>query len=144
MSLFFMVAAWPAVGCHDRAIGRPCNLLADAGANQPTLNYQATECPERICSNPAATVSASVNTQPLCTAECTKDSDCEDGQIRNKNDKNDFRCVAGWVCGVVTVTGSGCCKKLCICEDFVNVPEGGLQLPPECQKNVTNTCKNIK
>src|SRR5262245_56654262 len=50
-SLVFVLAA-----CEDKAIGRRCDVQADAGINQAVFNGQALECPTRICVKPARDV----------------------------------------------------------------------------------------
>lgn len=130
--------------CEDKAIGRPCDLQADAGETQATFNQQALECPSLICVKPSKLeTSAATDTVPYCTAECSSDSDCE-GQTRDRNNPKDKRCKSGFVCGVSSVVGPFCCKKICLCKDFVFIPPGGLQKPPSCDKaNATSTCRNL-
>ncbi len=139
-------------GCEDKAIGRACDVQAppDGGTNKAIFNAQALECPSRICLRPAkeSTVAMSVDTSPVCTAECSKDKDCSDGETRNPGNKDDKRCKGGWVCAVPFVTGDLCCKKLCMCKDFLpTVPDK--DGPPVCDpKHPVNQpvaqCKNVK
>lgn len=125
--------------CEDKAIGRPCDLQADAGVNQPTFNPSALECPTNLCLKPAKDPSlADTDTTALCTATCSNDSDC-DGQSRGSG-AADRRCKGGFVCGVALETGALCCKKLCICRDFVKLP---LETPASCNKAVNMTCANL-
>ena len=129
-------------GCEDKAIGRPCDVQADAGAMQATVNPQALECPSRICLKPSREQGVAItDTAPYCTAECSKDSDC-DGERRDSTNPRDRRCKSGFVCGVATVTGGLCCRKLCLCRDFIAVSAGGLQTPTACNKSVS-TCQNL-
>ena len=126
-------------GCEDKAIGRPCDLQADAGPNQPTINPEALECPTRLCLQPAKSPDiAVVDTAPYCTAECSNDSDC-DGEHRGSG-MRDKRCKSGFVCGVAQEVGNLCCKKLCLCKDFVTLP---LVPPIGCDKNTNKTCRNL-
>jgi len=126
-------------GCEDKAIGRVCELTAEGNQNQAIVNGQALECPSRICLRPAKDVSKSemVNTTSLCSAECSKDSDCDGGETRSSypNRTLDKRCKSGFVCGVAAVTGSFCCKKLCMCKDFLVIPPSGLETPSACDKS---------
>jgi len=134
-----------ASGCEDKAIGRPCDLLADGGAMKTTLNTQALECPSRICVQPAQDVeiSETPDTTSLCSAECSKDSDCSDGQKRGSKG-GDLRCKSGFACGVATEVGDFCCKKVCLCKDFLVIPDGGLSDPAACNPdNGVNTCRNL-
>lgn len=126
-------------GCEDKAIGRVCELTAEGKQNEAVVNGQALECPSRICLRPARDISKaeSVDTVALCSAECSKDSDCDGGETRNpdKSHTLDKRCKSGFVCGVAQVTGSFCCKKLCMCKDFLVIPASGLETPSACDKS---------
>ena len=126
-------------GCEDKAIGRVCELTAEGNQNQAIVNGQALECPSRICLRPAKDISKSemVNTTSLCSAECSKDSDCDGGETRSSDATRtlDKRCKSGFVCGVAAVTGSFCCKKLCMCKDFLVIPASGLETPSACDKS---------
>jgi hypothetical protein len=134
-------------GCEDKAIGRVCDVQADGGMNQAVFNPQALECPSRVCVKPArdVTVAKTVDTVALCTAECSKDSDCEDSEKRNDTNPRDKRCRSGFVCGVAFEVGPLCCKKLCICKDFLTIPPSGLQTPATCNAATSvSMCPNIK
>ncbi len=142
---FMAVAALVSTGCEDKAIGRVCDVQADGGTLQALFNGQALECPSRICLRPAKdnTVPNAVNTTALCSAECSKDSDCE-GETRDKSNGKDRRCEKGFVCGVAFEVGPLCCKKLCICKDFVTIPQGGLPKPASCDPEKSqSTCPNL-
>ena len=129
--------------CEDKAIGRPCDVEADAGLTQAVFNGQALECPTRICIKPARDmgVARQVDTAPYCTAECSKDSDC-DGETRDKSNGLDKRCESGFVCAVAFEVGPLCCKKVCMCKDFV--PPTGAMSPASCDKSKgVSTCQNL-
>ncbi len=136
--VFLMASLTGASGCEDKAIGRVCEVQADAGSEQAVLNGQALECPTRLCLRPApdSTVAQSVDTTALCTAECSKDSDCDGAETRSAGNTRDKRCRTGFVCGIATATGSvACCKKLCLCKDFLVIPPSGLETPVVCDRN---------
>jgi hypothetical protein len=130
-------------GCEDKAIGRPCDVQSDAGAMQAVFNGQALECPSRICVKPSREQGVAItDTAPYCTAECSKDSDC-DGERRDTSNARDRRCKSGFVCGVGFEVGPLCCKKLCLCRDFI-AQMGGLQTPASCDKSrMASTCQNL-
>jgi hypothetical protein len=136
--------AFASTGCEDKAIGRPCDVSSDAGAMQAVFNGQALECPTRLCVKPSRdqAIARPVDTAPYCSAECSKDSDC-DGERRDKTNPRDKRCETGFVCGVAFEVGPLCCKKVCLCKDFVNVPQGGLQVPASCKPGSPSTCQNL-
>jgi hypothetical protein len=128
--------------CEDKAIGRLCDVQADAGVTQAVFNGQSLECPTRICLKPSRdmAVAKSVDTAPYCTAECSKDSDC-DGETRG-GDGADRRCKGGFVCGVAFEVGPLCCKKICLCKDFI--PSTGVPSPASCDKSKgVSTCQNL-
>jgi hypothetical protein len=131
-------------GCENKAIGRPCDVQSDASAMQAVFNGQALECPSRICIKPSREqgVATDTMTAPYCTAECSKDSDC-DGERRDPSNGRDHRCQSGFVCGVGFEVGPLCCKKLCLCRDFIS-QMGGLQTPASCDKSKgVSTCQNL-
>jgi hypothetical protein len=129
-------------GCENKAIGRRCDVRADSGTGQIVANDMALECPSRICVKPQVDPSVpDPMTTAYCTAECSKDSDC-DGERRDTNNNKDFRCKSGFVCGVGFEVGNLCCKKICLCKDFT--PAGGVVDPPSCDKSKgVSTCKNL-
>jgi hypothetical protein len=134
-------AAVLGTGCENNAIGRPCDVQQDGGAMQALVNAQALECPSRICFKPSRDQGvATTDTASYCTAECSKDSDC-DGERRDPSNPRDHRCKSGFVCGVGVAVGSFCCKKICLCRDFLN-QMGGLTSPSYCTK-ATSVCQNL-
>jgi hypothetical protein len=149
LSLFVAgLAAAGASGCENQAIGRVCDLSIDAGReNEGIVNPQALECPTRICLRPARDVNKaeSIDTTSLCSAECSKDSDCDGAENRNSSNARDLRCKSGFVCGVATVTGTFCCKKLCMCKDFLVIPQSGLETPSVCNRQLNpGVCPLVK
>jgi hypothetical protein len=135
-ALLLALAAFGSMACEDNGIGRPCDVLADAGQTQAVYNNQALECPSRICLKPLRVEGATgpSDTGPYCSATCSKDSDC-DGQKRDGRDSLDKRCTKGYACGVAFVVGPLCCKKLCLCKDFLG---DSLQTPQTCDPSVNN------
>ena len=127
-------------GCEDKAIGRRCDVLTDAGAAQGVYNSEALECPSRICLKPVVQVGATMPdppTQAYCSASCSQDSDC-DGQARDPNNNLDYRCNKGFACGIAFVKGKICCQKLCLCKDFL-APTGA-PTPIACQGSAASSC----
>jgi hypothetical protein len=125
------LAAIVGAGCEDKAIGRRCDVLTDAGASQAVYNAQALECPSRICLKPIVqTENKNVHTEAFCSAECSKDSDC-DGELRDSSNTDDKRCETGFVCGIALEVGALACKKLCLCKDFLEA--GTMKTPAACK-----------
>jgi hypothetical protein len=108
------------VGCEDKAIGRPCDLPTDGGPSQAAYKTPAIECPSHVCIKPARAAGAAGagDTQALCTAPCSQDSDCG-GQTRDKGSPSDKRCSSGFVCMVPFEQGPICCNRYCVCKDFL-------------------------
>ncbi len=52
----------------------------------------------------------------MCTAGCSTDDDCSDSDPGTL-------CKKGFICTWPTTTGSFCCQKMCVCHDFVVVPD---------------------
>ena len=105
--LLSAVSLFASTGCEDKAIGRPCDVLTDAGASQAVFNAMALECPSRICLKPVVETSAempSPTTNAYCSASCSQDSDCSDGQTRGGG-ALDRRCKKGFSCGIAFVKG---------------------------------------
>jgi hypothetical protein len=139
------VALFANTGCEDKAIGRPCDILTDAGAAQAVFNAEALECPSRICLKPVVDTTGinkmpSPTTTAYCSASCSQDSDCSDGLTRNTKDALDRRCLNGFVCGMAFVKGKICCQKLCLCSDFLS--EKGAQIPIACTGGNAATCND--
>ena len=53
----------------------------------------------------------------LCTAECESDSDCDRVP--------ESPCMTGFTCGVAVTVGPFCCRKFCICKDYIVIPDRG-------------------
>ena len=114
-----VVALLAAQGCDTDKLGAPCTL----GATGPmsTVSYvesNALACPSRLCLLPAAQLTT--DTQPLCSATCRTDDDCQGGQSRNRSDPTDRRCIRGFSCRPVipALPDAQPCQKLCACRDF--------------------------
>jgi hypothetical protein len=130
-------------GCEDKHIGRVCSLdTADAGApttgTSSTIQGQAVECPSRICLLPQ--MQQQTNTGPLCTATCSSDDDCSDGETTSDN--NSPQCKHGFACIVATTVGSFCCEKMCVCKDFIDTTTDFHKVPTVCTPGMS-TCQNV-
>jgi hypothetical protein len=143
----FALLAMSLFGCENQHLGRPCNLgvpddggSSSAGANA-TISGEVLACPSRICILPAALSSNAAGEGSYCTLECSTNDDCSGGELSST--AGDGRCKSGFVCGVATEVGDFCCKKLCICRDFVEASGGQIPDPPSCKSGVS-TCKNVK
>ena len=126
-------------GPNAPGMGSSCDVLIDAGPKQGVYNSEALECTSRVCVKPVVQADAigPADTTAFCTAECTQDSDCK-GQLRDSTNPSDTRCQNGFACGVLFAKGSACCKKFCICKDFLAAT--GPQIPYACVGDAGATC----
>ena len=144
-ALVAVLAGLVSTGCEDKHIGRACDLAVDgaggatASTQAATINSQAVECPTRLCLQ-AAPENGLTSTGPLCTTECGSDDDCSGGQT---GAEGSFLCQTGFKCAIPTTVGAFCCKKMCVCKDFL-LPGSGLKTPPVCVSGMGSTCKNVK
>jgi hypothetical protein len=123
-------------GCEDASLGRQCTIAsADADPSVATFGSQALECSTRLCLQVAQATGASTTPRPQCTAECGSDDDCSSGE----------NCNGGFTCVVPQTTGPFCCRKFCVCRDFLFVPPGGATVPDACNpaSNPPPTCQNL-
>jgi hypothetical protein len=131
-----------AAGCDENPVGRICFLGNDAGgASTATVASPALECPSRTCLQVPLQPGAQLppghaENDPLCTAECSSDDDCDRVP--------ESPCVNGFACAVPVVVGPFCCRKLCVCKDYLLIPDGGVPIPEACDEtNPANTCANL-
>jgi hypothetical protein len=119
--------------CSENPVGRACFIGIDGDAgiddNQNIVASPALECQSRTCLHIAG------NSDDLCTGECSSDDDCDAVP--------ETPCEKGFTCAVPTTIGPFCCKKMCICKDYLTVPEGGVPLPAACEDNAVNECCNL-
>ena len=132
-------------GCEDNPVGRICDL--GAATPQPTEVVVASpslDCVSRTCLRqpptrplpPGSTAPSGNN--GLCTAECQSDDDCDRVP--------ESPCVTGFTCAIAVTVGPFCCRKFCICKDYIVVPESGeVARPAACDpSNDNNTCCNLE
>ncbi|HEY3356320.1 MAG TPA: hypothetical protein VGQ83_23915 [Polyangia bacterium] len=138
--LFFIVAL-PA--CEDQHVGRMCFIQRSTGeGTNVVVNPQALECPSRLClhypKDPGATAEAALD---LCTTECASDDECS-GETTNAPGS----CKTGFKCAWPVQVGPLCCKRMCVCRDLLNVPDGGtIATPSVCEPTAENRayCPNL-
>lgn len=118
-------------------IGTPCDLGFYASDQQASYNSAASECPSHVCLKPMVdpAVSQPVTTGPFCTADCATDSDCV-GVARDPSNPSDTSCIGGYACAIPFVKGRLCCRKLCVCKDFI----ADVTTPASCEGSAALTC----
>ncbi|MBL0214690.1 MAG: hypothetical protein IPQ07_12480 [Myxococcales bacterium] len=131
-------------GCTDNPVGRICDLGSQMpAATEVVVASPSLDCVSRTCLRvplsrelpPGSSFPTGNN--GLCTAECSSDDDCDRVP--------ESPCTTGFTCGVAVTVGPFCCRKFCICKDYVVVPESGkLSTPKACDSgNADNACCNL-
>ena len=131
-------------GCADNPVGRICDLgAATPQASERVVASPSLDCVSRTCLRfpperplPPGSVAPSGN-NGLCTAECSSDDDCDRVP--------ESPCITGFTCGIAVTVGPFCCRKFCICKDYLVVPESGeLATPKACDpEEANNACCNL-
>ncbi len=135
------IALLGAVGCSENPVGRRCFIGLDAGNDtQAIIASPALECPSRTClhypKDDGVTPPEGAEYADMCTGECEADDECDKVP--------ESPCISGFTCAIPVVVGPFCCRKMCICKDFLIVPAGGIQTPEACVAGrPENTCSNI-
>jgi hypothetical protein len=136
LAVAFVMAA---VGCGGEPVGRICFIGTDAGnPEQAIIASPALECPSRTCLHqpPQAALPLGSTQVDMCTAECGDESDCDKVP--------ESPCINGFACAVAVVTGPFCCRTMCICKDYLVIPDGGVPLPAACDPGeAANGCCNL-
>ena len=130
--------------CTDNPVGRLCDLGTEMPvASEVVVTSPSLDCVSRTCLRvPLSRELPTGSRFPqgnngLCTAECSEDGDCDRVP--------ESPCITGFTCGVAVTVGPFCCRKVCICKDYVVVPATGqLATPEACDtSNADNTCCNL-
>jgi hypothetical protein len=127
--------------CEENPVGRECFIGLDAGTpSQAIVASPALECQSRTClrvPNDRSQLPEGSEYTNLCTAECSADEDCDRVP--------ESPCQTGFTCAVPVVVGPFCCRKLCVCKDYLVLPDGGAPAAPEAcnPDNEENTCCNL-
>jgi hypothetical protein len=122
-----------AAACKSNPVGRLCFIGSsiDGGVPETIVASPALECQSRVCLHLAES-----QAMDLCTAECGSDDDCDTSP--------ESPCKGGFACMIPVTVGSFCCKKLCVCKDYLTIPDGGVIDPAACDPtNATNECCNL-
>jgi hypothetical protein len=127
--------------CAGEPVGRVCDLGTQMpAASEVVVASPSLDCVTRTCLRvpltrelPPGSVFPSGNSG-LCTAECETADDCERVP--------ESPCVGGFTCGVAVTVGPFCCRKFCVCKDYV--ANGELIAPEACNPDdANNTCANL-
>ncbi len=133
------------VACGGEPVGRVCDLgnqeiaMTEVVVASPSLDCvtrtclrvpQGKELPQNGSEYPAGN-------NGLCTSECESADDCERVP--------ESPCAGGFACGVAVTVGPFCCKKFCVCKDYIVIPDDGvIPTPKACESsNADNACCNL-
>ncbi len=130
----------------DNQVGRICDLgIENPTANQAVVGSPSLDCQSKLCLKVPVDTSKEVpegfrllaNSRGMCTSTCESDADCDKVP--------ESPCVTGFTCGVAVTVGPFCCQKVCICKDYVVLPESGsLPEPAACvSDDLDNACCNL-
>ena len=134
LTLVFLAA------CSENPVGRRCFIGSDAGEGQAIIASPALNCPSGECLHVPLDTNKTLPEDSayadLCTAECETEDDCDRVP--------ESPCVTGFTCAIPVEVGPFCCRKKCICKDYLIVPDGGVPVPAACDPgNSANTCCNL-
>src|SRR5262249_19713383 len=116
MGLAFVAA------CTSNPVGRICDLgTALPEPSEVVVASPSLDCVSRTCLRvpqgkdlPPGSVYPS-GPNGLCTAECSSHDDCDRVP--------ESPCKTGFTCGVAVTVGPFCCRKFCICKDYIVLPQ---------------------
>jgi hypothetical protein len=131
-------------GCEDNPVGRLCDLgTATPQTAETVVASPSLDCVTRTCLRVVRTRELPPGSKPLegntglCTAECSTDDECDRVP--------ESPCILGFTCAVAITAGPFCCRKFCICKDYIVVPDSGpITAPKACDPDIKeNTCCNL-
>jgi hypothetical protein len=146
LRLAVLVALAFVAACAGNPVGRICDLGGSTAPDpgESVVASPSLDCVTRTClrvpatnPNPPKGTNPPTGTNGLCTAECTTADDCERVP--------ESPCVSGFTCAIPVTVGPFCCRKFCICKDYVAYPMGTQPLPMACDAgNAENACCNLE
>lgn len=132
------------MSCSGEPVGRICDLgTAMPVSMEVVVASPSLDCLSRTCLRvPLSRELPQGSSFPegnngLCTAECESADDCERVP--------ESPCITGFTCAVAVTVGPFCCRKFCMCKDYVVVPDSGqIAEPAACDsRNADNACCNL-
>lgn len=142
--LAFVAGGALGTGCDDNPVGRLCDLgTATPQTGEVVVASPSLDCVTRTCLRVPKSRELPPGSKPLegnsglCTAECSTDDDCDRVP--------ESPCILGFTCGVAVTAGPFCCRKFCICKDYIVIPDSGeLARPTACDPALPeNACCNL-
>jgi len=133
-----------ATGCGGDPVGRLCDLGNQMpAASEVVVASPSLDCVTRTCLRvPLGKELPPGSSYPqgnngLCTSECSSADDCERVP--------ESPCTGGFTCGVAVTVGPFCCKKFCVCKDYIVIPDDGILVAPKAcdPANADNACCNL-
>jgi hypothetical protein len=125
--------------CSENPVGRKCFIDTPNLSDDVTIvSSPALECPSRTCLRVPRQTELPPGSEytNLCSAECNSDDDCDRVP--------ESPCQTGFTCTIPSAVGKFCCRKMCVCKDYLIIPDGGVIEPAECDPgDETNKCCNL-
>ena len=146
----FLAALFLCAACSNNPVGNVCVIdginIDPAGADteddnantEVVVSSPALDCTSRTCLfQPNEGGAAGGVNVPLCSDFCDSSDDCD----REASSP----CQTGFSCEIASTVGPFCCQKMCICNDFLFIPESGdREAPAACNADdQTNQCCNL-
>jgi hypothetical protein len=129
----------------DKPVGRICDLgVENPSEFQAVIGSPSLDCQSKLClkvpneaTKPPEGFRMLASSHGMCTDSCESDDDCDKVP--------ESPCVTGFTCGVALTVGPFCCQRVCICKDYVVLPDSGsLPTPAACDaSNINNVCCNL-
>jgi hypothetical protein len=119
----------PAVDPSKKLPDEPTGALCSASCNQDSdcqTDWKRQQC--------SGSCTAKCGNDASCLSECRQKYNCTSGDWQ----RGDQHCVGGFICATPFVKGRLCCKKLCLCQDFLGPTAG--QTPIACEGGNAATC----
>jgi hypothetical protein len=140
------LAALVLAACSPEPVGRKCDLGLTPLPSASVLASGSLDCISRACLKVALEKPESQlppgSSYPtgdlgLCTDRCETDADCERVP--------ESPCTTGFTCGYPIEVGAAfCCQKLCVCRDYLVIPDSGRPIPAACDPtDPANACCNL-
>lgn len=131
-----MMAVFFTSACNETPVGLNCFIPGVEPDDDTTqLASPALDCQSRVCLH-QPNEKGGGDVTAMCTADCESAEDC----VRHPQSE----CETGFTCMVPVVVGDFCCRKMCVCKDYIVVPEDGFEPQAACDAdNPDNPCCNL-
>lgn len=138
LMFFAVVSAGAMTACNEAPVGLNCYIgNINAGEGEAFISSPALDCQSRVClhqPDQSGAVDDAKETD-MCTNYCDSSEDC----VRHPQSE----CKTGFACMIPVVVGDFCCQKMCVCKDYIVVPDEGFTTPAACDPTGPSECCNL-